>query len=277
MSQLEIRKMNGGFGAEILGVDLAQLSDPEFRTVLDTFHRHGVVFFRDQALSPEGHVRFAERLGPININRFFQSVENYPMIAEVRKEPDQKVNVGGAWHTDHSYDEVPALGSVLVARELPDSGGDTLFANLALAFDALSSGFQEMLETLRAHHSSRHVFGAQAKYSKEVSGRIGHAEEAVQDSIHPVVIRHPDTGRKILYVNPGFTIGIDGWTDKESQGLLRFLYDHAQQPQFQLHFDWRPGSVALWDNRTTWHNAVNDYQGQRRLMHRVTVEGTPLS
>ena len=276
MSALEIREMKDGFGAEIRGIDLAQLSDSDFEKVLQTFRQQGVVFFRDQSLSIEDHVEFAKRLGPININRFFQPVENYPMVAEVRKEPDQKVNVGGAWHTDHSYDEVPALGSVLVARELPESGGDTLFANLALAYEALSPGFQEMLETLKARHSSRHVFGAQARYSEEVSGRIGNPEKAVQDSLHPVVIRHPDTGRKILYVNPGFTIGIEGWSEPESKALLGFLYHHAQQPQFQVRFDWQPGSVALWDNRTTWHNAVNDYPGQRRLMHRVTIEGTPL-
>ena len=146
----------------------------------------------------------------------------------------------------------------------------------ALAYEALSPGFQEMLETLKARHSSRHVFGAQARYSEEVSGRIGNPEKAVQDSLHPVVIRHPDTGRKILYVNPGFTIGIEGWREPESKALLGFLYHHAQQPQFQVRFDWQPGSVALWDNRTTWHNAVNDYPGQRRLMHRATIEGTPL-
>ena len=115
MSALEIREMKDGFGAEIRGIDLAHLSDSDFEKVLKTFRQQGVVFFRDQSLSIEDHVEFAKRLGPININRFFQPVDNYPMVAEVRKEPDQKVNVGGAWHTDHSYDEVPALGSVLVA------------------------------------------------------------------------------------------------------------------------------------------------------------------
>jgi taurine dioxygenase len=276
MNKLEIRQITGCFGAEIHCVDVNQVTDGEFEAIREAFHDHGVIFFREQDLTPEQHVAFAERWGEININRFFAPVDGYPMIAEVRKEPEQKLNIGGGWHTDHSYDEIPALGSMLLARELPATGGDTLYASMGAAYDALSDGFKEMLGSLRAVHSSRHVFGAQTKADDATGGRIGNAELATQDSIHPVVIHHPDTGRKLLYVNPGFTIGIEGWNPDESTTLLKFLYRHAMLPEFSLRFTWRVGSMALWDNRATWHYALNDYHGQRRLMHRITIEGVPL-
>jgi taurine dioxygenase len=236
---------------------------------------HGVIFFRDQVMTPDQHIAFARNFGPININRFFKTAPAHPEIAEVRKEPDQTRNIGGNWHTDHSYDQVPALGSVLLAREVPARGGDTVFACMAKAYEALSPGLKKALEGLRAVHSSRHVFG-RAQYGQEMNGRIGNPEAATQDAVHPVVIRHPDSGRKVLFVNPGFTTRFDQWTEAESKGLLETLYAHARRPDFQTRFHWQPGSVAFWDNRSTWHYAVNDYQGERRLMHRITIEGVPL-
>ena len=157
----------------------------------------------------------------IDINRFFAAVPGYPMIAEVRKEPEQTRNIGGGWHTDHSYDEAPALGSMLYAREVPRTGGDTLFASMYAAYDALSDGLKATLEGLRACHSSRHVFGPEAHARRgDLVGRIGNPELATQDAVHPVVIRHPETGRKALYVNPGFTLRFEGWTEEESRPLL---------------------------------------------------------
>jgi len=278
-SRIEVRPVSGAVGAEIHGVDLTQPVDAErFAQIRQAFHDHGVIFFRDQKLTPEQHLAFAERFGPININRFFATVPGYPMIAEVRKEPEQKSNIGSAWHTDHSYDEAPALGSMLLAREVPETGGDTLFANMYLAFETLSDGLKRTLESLRAVHSSRHVFGPKARYhDTDLEGRLGNPELATQDAIHPLVIRHPDTGRKVLYVNPNFTIGIEGWRPEESKPLLDFLYQHAQRPDFLCRFRWRENSIALWDNRCTWHYAVNDYHGHRRLMHRITIDGTRLS
>jgi len=195
----------------------------------------------------------------------------------VRKEPDQKKNIGEVWHTDHSYDQVPALGSMLLAREVPDHGGDTMFSSMYAAYDALSDGLKRTLEGLRAVHSSRHIFGHQAKYhANDLKDRLHNPDAATQDAVHPVVIRHPDTGRKALYVNRNFTVGIEGWTQEEGAGLLDFLYRHGERPEFTCRFRWRNGSIALWDNRSTWHFAINDYHGQRRLMHRITIEGTPL-
>lgn len=277
MPDLIVRPTTHALGAEILDVDLNDLSEAEFARIRQAFVDHGVVFFRDQKLSPEQHIAFAERWGAINVNRFFGKVEGYPKIAEVRKEPDQTFNIGGSWHTDHSYDEIPAMGSILLAREVPTTGGDTLFASMYAAYDALSDGLKRTLEGLNAVHSSRHVFGNAMPASKEFDGRIGNAEAATQDAIHPIVIRHPESGRSALYVNPGFTIGIEGWKPEESAPLLSFLYRHAVRPEFTVRFQWRPGSIAFWDNRATWHYALNDYQGEFRLMHRITLDGSALS
>ena len=276
-SRIEARPTSGAVGAEILGIDLSSgLDDSDVDELRAAFNAYGVIFFRDQAISPEQHIAFAERFGTININRFFKAAPGYPQIAEVRKEPSQKTNIGGGWHTDHSYDQIPALGSILLAREVPQHGGDTLFASMALAYDALSDGLKRTLESLRAVHSSRHVFGAAAQYVKDSDGRLGNSDHATQDASHPVIIRHPETGRQTLYVNPAFTLRFEGWTDAESKPLLDFLYAHASRPEFQTRFVWREGSIAFWDNRATWHLAINDYHGERRLMHRITLDGVPL-
>ena len=276
-----VRPLSEFIGAEVEGIDLSsQLNDECFAELRQAFLEHGVIFFRDQELDPDQQVAFAERWGPINVNRFFNPVPGYPKVAQVLKEPKHERNIGGGWHTDHSYDEIPALGSALYAKELPSQGGDTMFASLGAAFDALSDSFKDMLRGLRAHHSSRHVFGHgrhKGAGKSENEGRIGNPDAATQDATHPVIIRHPDSGREILYVNPGFTIGIEGWSEAESNALLSFLYEHAKQEQFIYRFNWEVGSLALWDNRATWHCALNDYPGERRYMHRVTIEGTALN
>ncbi len=277
-STFEINPAGSAVGGMVSGINLAEpLDDPSVARLRQALGDYGVLFFRDQTLTPEQHVEFAGRFGPINVNRFFGSVPGYPMIAEVRKEPDQTRNIGGGWHTDHSYDEVPALGSVLLARETPARGGDTLFASMYAAYDALSDGLKETLSRLRAWHSSRHVFGAEAMKARgDLKGRLQNPELATQDALHPVVIRHPESGRPALYVNPGFTLRFDGWTAEESRPLLQYLYAHAARPEFTYRFAWQPGSIAFWDNRATWHLAVNDYHGERRLMHRITLDGTAL-
>ncbi len=276
---LDVRPLASALGAEILGIDLSRgLSDAAFDEIRDAYHRYGVIFFRDQRLTPEQHIAFAQRWGEINVNRFFKAVEGYPMIAEVRKEPEQQENIGGGWHTDHSYDTTPAMGSILYAREVPEVGGDTLFASMYAAYESLSAGLKETLEGLKAWHSSRYAFGASAQgLETRRDGRVGHPELATQDALHPVVIHYPETGRKALYVNPGFTLRFDGWSDAESKPLLDYLYAHAARPEHTCRFRWQPGSIAFWDNRATWHRAMNDYHGRRRLMHRITVEGVPLS
>jgi len=273
-NDLDVRPFNAAVGAEIHGVDLAEpMSPPLLEAVRGALADRGVVFFRDQILTREQQVALARQFGDININRFFAHEDGFPEIALVAKEPDQTRNIGGGWHTDHSYDQIPAMGSILYAREVPPSGGDTLFASMYAAYDALSDGLKRTLAGLRAVHSSRHVFGVQRP---EMKGRIGNPELATQDAVHPVVITHPDSGKQALYVNPGFTVRFEGWTDEESRPLLDYLYRHAVRPEFTCRFQWQEGSVAFWDNRATWHYAANDYHGHRRLMHRITVEGCKL-
>ena len=277
---IRVKPLGGALGAEISGIDLNEvIQDEQLTEVRQVFGQYAVIFFRNQNLTPENEIRFAKRWGEINTNRVFSSVEGYPQIALVVKEPDQKNNIGGSWHTDHSYDIAPALGSMLFAHEVPASGGDTVFASMYKAYDTLSDGLKSTLGNLRARHSSVHVFGAARaeKGNDDTVGRIKNPEAATQDAIHPVVITHPETGRKSLYVNPGFSLGVEGCSSEESKPLLEYLYAHAARPEFTCRFQWKEGSIAFWDNRATWHLAVNDYQGSRRMMHRITIEGTPLS
>ena len=272
-STIEVIKTSPHIGAEIRGVDLSEdLSDEAFAQIRQAFSDHSVIFFRDQDLTPDQHIAFAERWATINVNRFFTPVGTHPQVAEVRKEPDQKANIGSNWHTDHTYDQIPAMGSILYAREVPPVGGDTLFASQCAAYDALSDAMKKTLGSLRAEHSSRHAFGIE----RDETGRIGNAAAATQDAVHPVVIKHPLSGRPALYVNTDFTLRFEGWTDEESAPLLQWLYAHATRPEFTTRFSWEPGSIAMWDNRATQHVAVNDYHGHRRLMHRITLEGVPL-
>jgi taurine dioxygenase len=268
-------------GAEIGGVDIAAgINDEQFSEIRQAFSDYGVIFLRDQAITPDQHIEFARRWGEINVNRFFQPVETHPLIAEVRKEAHQKHSIGSTWHTDHSYDQIPAMGSILYAREIPILGGDTLFSSMYAAYEELSEGMKKMLLGLRAEHSSRHVFGESAFEDQDrddIGGRFQNAPAATQDSVHPVIICHPLSGRPALYVNADFTVKFEGWTKDESQPLLNYLYQHARQNEFTCRFQWQKGSMAIWDNRATHHCAMNDYHGELRLMHRITIEGEALS
>jgi taurine dioxygenase len=278
MGQIEVVPVSGGVGVEVHNVDIKSgIDSGTFDELRAAFVEHGLIFLRDQDITPDEHIAFAERWGEININRFFPRLDGYDQIATVTKEPDQTTNIGGGWHTDHSYDHVPAMGSILIARETPPVGGDTLFACMYTAYDTLSDGLKQTLEDMKAVHSSRHIFGEQSSYRDTMKDRFSNPEDATQDAVHPVVITHPESGRKALYVNPGFTLHFDGWTVAESKPLLDYLYVHAVQLEHTTRFQWAPGSIAFWDNRCTWHYALNDYHGTRREMHRITIEGSPIS
>ena len=278
MGQIEVVPVSGGVGVEVHNVDIKSGIDAgTFDELRAAFVEHGLIFLRDQNITPDEHIAFAERWGEINIDRFFPRLDGYDQIATVTKEPDQTTNIGGGWHTDHSYDHVPAMGSILIARETPPVGDDTLFACMYTAYDTLSDGLKQTLEDMKAVHSSRHIFGEQSSYRDTMKDRFSNPEDATQDAVHPVVISHPESGRKALYVNPGFTLHFDGWTAAESKPLLDYLYAHAVQLEHTTRFQWAPGSIAFWDNRCTWHYALNDYHGARREMHRITLEGKPLN
>lgn len=272
---IEVRPLTPNLGAEILGADIRR--DEDFEVVRQAFIDYSVVAIRDQQLRPEDQIAFAERFGPINVNRFFKKHDTHPKIALVLKEADQKQAIGERWHTDHSYDTEPAMCSILHAIETPKTGGDTVFSSMAAAYEALSPAFAKMIDGLSAWHSSRHAFGAVVANSESSkTGRIENANLATQDALHPVVITHPLSGRRGIYVNPDFTTHIDGWSNDESAAILNFLYDHCANPDFHCRLRHYPGTVTMWDNRATWHKAINDYAGYRRLMHRVTVEGCAL-
>jgi len=263
-------------GATVSDIDVRELDDAQAAELAQAWAAHGVLFFRDQDLTPDDHITFAERFAPIDVNKFFKPVDTHPRIATVLKEADQDMNIGGSWHTDHTYDQIPARGSILLAREVPPVGGDTCFADIGAAYEALSPGLQATLESLEAFHTNEDVFGKNTEHADKAGDRLGNPE-GVGNAVHPVVIKHPQTGQKLLYVNRAFTRHFVGWTPEESRPLLDYLYEHASQDQFTTQFMWRVGSIAMWDNRSTWHNALNDYPGHRRLMHRITVQGEALA
>jgi len=263
-------------GAEVLGIDLSNLSDSELAGVKKAYADYGVIFFRDQKLTEDQHIAFAKRFGEIDVNKFFPHIDGYREIAKVGKEKEQKTNIGGGWHTDHSYDEIPAMGSILVARILPPEGGDTLFANMVAAYETLDDGTKERIANLNAVHSNSHVFGSKAYYNNEERQEFA-KDEAVGEAVHPVVITHPLSGKKALYVNPGFVLRFENQTMQDSQPLLHKLFAHAMNARFHTRFQWKPGSIAFWDNRATWHYALNDYHGHERLMHRITIAGVALN
>ncbi len=273
---MKIDKCSPQCGSVVTDIQLAKASTDQIAVLKAALFDRGVLFFRDQDLSVEDHLVFARKFGDIVINKFFGEVPGYPEIAEVRKEPAQIMNVGGGWHTDHSYDEKPALGSILVARELPSAGGDTLFVNMQAACAALPAPTRNSIADKWAIHSNEHIYGDHGYYAGTDLAPLLKGSEGVGNAVHPIIIQHPQTGAEVLYVNPGHTVGVKGMEAEEALPFLGALYDHAQQPEFQCRFQWQAGSVAIWDNRLTWHLAENDYHGERRLMHRITIAGDPL-
>jgi taurine dioxygenase len=269
----QVQRIAGALGAEILGIDLAAgLTETQAAEVRQALLQHQVIFFRDQALTPAQFLRFAQAMGEPIEYPFVKGIDGFAEIIEVKKLEHERSNFGGIWHSDTTYLQQPPMGSMLLAREVPPFGGDTLFASQTLAYDSLSEGMRQLLDPLVAINSS-----AKADVSKTREDRIasdGRAE-ARQDYVseHPVVRTHPETGRKALYVNIAHTVRFRGMTEEESAPLLHFLYQHQVKPEFTCRFSWRPGSRAFWDNRCVQHNPVNDYHGYKRLMHRITLAG----
>ena len=265
-----------GCGAHVSGVDLAAASDADITAIRRALFDQGALFFRYQTVTPEQHIALAERIAPIDVNRFFPAAPGYPVIAKVEKTAEQTTNIGGGWHTDHSYDREPAMGSVLVARDLPPSGGDTLFADMYAAWETLDQALKDDVRGLRAVHGSDHVFGEKGVYAKTDQPELAKGGVETPETVHPVVIKHPGSGKPVLYVNPSFTLRFEGMTREESLPLLMKLYAHAMNTDHVHTLVWEPGTVAMWDNRATWHFAKNDYHGHYRLMHRIPLAGCAL-
>lgn len=263
---MEIRRIAGALGAELLGIDLAHpLTPAEVAEIRQALLDHGVIFFRDQTITPDQQVAFARAFGEIVDYPMIKPLPGYPQIIPVVKEAHETVNFGGLWHTDTAYLQEPPLGSILLAKEVPPFGGDTLFANGYLAYEALSEGLKAALAPLKAVNRSG---GASVARSRGAGAAV---EE--KSAIHLVIRTHPETGRKSLYVNLAHTCRFEHMTEVESAPLLGYLFQHQIRPEFTCRFSWRAGSMAFWDNRCTLHNPVNDYHGHRRVMHRITIAG----
>ncbi len=270
---MKVIKIAGALGAEIDGVNLAQPVSPALaRELRDVLLEHQVIFLRDQDLSPQQYLQFAQAMGKPIEYPFVRGLEGFKEIIEVKKLEHERVNFGGIWHSDTTYLETPPMGSMLLAREVPPFGGDTMFASQYLAYEALSDTMRGVIDDLIGLNSS-----AKADVSKTREDRIktDGKESAPTDYVaaHPIVRTHPETGRPALYVNIAHTVGIEGMASEESAGLLAFLFRHQVKPEFTCRFSWRPGSLAFWDNRCVQHNPVNDYHGFRRVMLRITLEG----
>jgi len=274
---IDIRPMAGAMGAEVTGIDLGgELSNSMREAIHQAFLDKQMIVFRDQSLSAAQQVEVARLFGKPAVYPYLAGVDGVPEAHELIKTPEDPVNFGGVWHSDTTYKPEPDMGTVLYACEVPDSGGDTLFTNTYLAYDALSDGMKAMLDGLIAVNDSEKLYpgGRAARLDKlsAMKGAYNDGAEAMR-SEHPVVRSHPETGRKSLFVNGSHTVQFKDMTVEESKPLLDFLSGHAVRPEFTCRLRWQPGTVAVWDNRCTQHFAVNDYPDDYRRMRRVTIEG----
>jgi taurine dioxygenase len=270
---IEVHKIAGALGAEISGVDLARdLDDATVAEIRRIWLDNCVVFFRNQDLPPAQFLELAKRFGEPIEYPFLKGLDGFPEIITVAKLEHEKINFGGVWHSDTSYLDIPPMATMLIAREVPPVGGDTLFANQYLAYETLSDGMKRLLDGLVAVSASAKADVTRTredrlKDSKNPQGRKDYLAE------HPVVRTHPETGRKTLYVNVAHTVRFKDMSEEESAPILDYLFRHQIRPEFTCRFHWEPGSIAFWDNRCAQHNPVNDYHGYRRLMHRITLKG----
>ena len=273
MPGITVTKVAGGIGAEIGAVDLRrELSDDTIAEIRRAWNEHVVIFFRDQDISNTQYLAFAERFGQPVEYPFIRGIEGFPVITPVVKLEHDRINFGGIWHSDTTYLEQPPMGTFLIAREVPSHGGDTLFANQYLAYEALSDGLKQTLAGLTGISSSAKADVSKSREDRMAASPAARAHEVFEVG-HPVVRTHPETGRKALYINVGHTVRFEGWTEEESAPLLAYLHQHQIKPEFTCRFQWRTGSIALWDNRAALHYPLNDYHGYRRIMHRITLQG----
>jgi taurine dioxygenase len=274
-SRIEVKPIAGGCGAEIFGPDIAhELDDGVVAEIRQALNQHCVIFFRDQEFDAEQHKAFARRFGEIFIHPNYRGMQEDDEIVMIRREPGDRHIVGEDWHADTTMMEAPPMGAILYALDVPPYGGDTLFANQSLAYDALSDGMKKMLTGLRAVHTDRKVAGPAANRNAYRAAKVRQGDDWRETvNLHPVVRTHPETGRKLLNVNAAYTVGFEGMTEAESKPLLDYLLAHGHRPEFTCRFRWRNGSVAFWDNRAVKHLAINDAGPHLRVMRRVQLAG----
>jgi len=262
---LVIRKLTPALGAEISGIDLGSLGNADVSALHDALMAHQVIFFRNQHLSIEQHKALGRLFGELVVHPAAKAeIEGHPEIRVVHADENSTSAIGEVWHSDLSCTAEPPMGSILYLHDCPPVGGDTHFANMYLAYETLSAPIRRLCEGLAALHSSAHVYSDQS---------FGRADKTFPEAVHPVVRTHPQTGRKSLFVNRGFTRRIMDVSRSESDALLEMLLRHAETPEFQCRFRWQRHSVAFWDNRCALHSATFDYHPHVRHGHRVTIKG----
>ena len=275
-NRVKVQPIASACGAEVAGADLSQpIDDETFADIKQAFLDHQVIFFRDQDITLEQHKDFGRRFGTLNVHPRYEPLEGHPEIFPIRKDPEDERIVGESWHHDLTHLAEPPLGSILYALEVPPVGGDTMFASQYAAYESLSDGLKETLDGMIAVHDNR-IQSPKVAATRNAARttKLRNDDEAEEPECeHPVVITHPDTGRKALYVNRVRTHRFAGMTEEESRPLLEYLFEHTHKPEFTCRFRWEKGSIAFWDNRCLMHKALNDYPGHRRYMNRVTVNG----
>ena len=269
-----VSPLPGALGAEITGLDLAGLDDAGFAAIHAAFAEHQVLVFRGQRLTPAEYVALARRFGEPAEYPFAQGLEDHPQITVIVKEADQTSNFGGMWHSDTTYMPHPPKATMLMAVETPPARGDTLFACQCKAYETLPDATQQRLKGLHGVSSSTKNASA-LRTTHLATGSMRATEDAAQTltATHPAVRRHPRTGRPALYLNRSHTVGFAELTPEQSAPILDELFDHQVQPEFTARVRWQPGTVVIWDNRSSQHRAINDYGGHRREMWRITLEG----
>lgn len=278
---IDVSPVAGAMGTVLTGLDLRTVTDPEqLQPLVAALADRLVVFLPEQDIDLDDLERLTDLLGGRDVTPFVAPLEDRPYVIRVIKEPDDQLNFANAWHTDLSYLPAPPAYTLLHAREVPAYGGDTVWANQYMAFETLSAGLRRTLLQLRAVHSAGMAYGTGGfldKVKDLTSMAIEPSAEAYREHVHPAVVAHPVTGRPSLYVNPVYTTRFEGWSSAESQPLLGHLHRHSINENFTCRFRWSAGTLAVWDNRCTMHNALNDYSGMRREMFRTSVRGAPLA
>ena len=266
----QVIPLSGALGAEICGINLARITNNQFDAVHGALLQYGFVYCRGQALEPGQLRELAARWGELHVHPYMPGLDGFPEVIEIVKKETDRHTFGGNWHTDQMFTATPAMGTMLYAKEVPSAGGDTLFANLYLAYETLSDAMKAMIGPLHTVN----IYDKKRKRATEMQRKVVDEDKPAEVVTHPLVRPHSETGRPVLYLSyERITRRIDGMTDEESRPLIDFLATHIVRPEFTCRFRWSKGALAIWDNRTTQHYALNDYQGQRRHMQRVTIKG----
>ncbi len=275
---IEVKPIAGTMGAEILGVNLTELDDETFDELYKAWLRHQVVVLRDQDITPDQQLAFALRFGDIHFHPYMKGMDDHPEILEIVKEPDDSYTFGSSWHTDQMFNPQPAKATMLYAKETPSAGGDTIFANMHDAYNALSDGMKEMLagvKTWCVGDRFKRAGGSARKdryaSNQKMASKVRDPGNLQTESAHPLFRTHPETGRMALYIG-GHAQTLQGFEEAEVEPLMDFLRQHSVRPEFTCRVDWKPGTLTLWDNRSVQHYAVSDYS-ERRRMHRITIAG----